>query len=176
MSWSAFLPTFGVLFLVVMVRANATYWVGRGAAAGTRRLRAVEAEVSPRWQRAQRLVHRWGPIAVVLCFLTVGIQTAVNAVAGIVRMPLRRYLPAVTLGSLVWAAVYATVGLAAARAWLVAAARWPGTAAGVLGLLVVGGGVWVWRRRAAGAGPPESAPVPTEGEDGVQGRTTDMRS
>lgn len=148
MTWSAFLPTFGFLFLVVMARANATYWLGRGAAAGSRRyLRSGEGGDSPRWRRARELVNRWGPIAVVICFLTVGIQTAVNATAGVTRMPLRRYLPAVTLGSILWATLYATVGLAAARAWLAAGIRWPGTIAALAVLLVGVVAVVIVRRR-----------------------------
>ncbi|HLQ82049.1 MAG TPA: hypothetical protein VK103_00820, partial [Bacillota bacterium] len=84
---------------------------------------------------------------VVICFLTVGFQTAVNATAGAVRMPLRRYLPAVTLGGAIWALVYATVGLAAIHAWLAAAVRWPGTVP--ITVVVVGAVValLVWRHR-----------------------------
>nr|WP_257907279.1 VTT domain-containing protein [Janibacter limosus] len=114
----------------------------RGAGAGSRGSRR-RAGRGPRG-----LVHRWGPLAVVLCFLTVGVQTAVNATAGITRMPLRRYLPAVTLGSILWAALYASVGLAAAQAWLSAAARSPVAATVVAVLLVVGLLVLGVRRRA----------------------------
>ena len=157
-TWSAFLPTFGVLFVVVMLRANATYWLGRGAVAGSRRFFGLgEGGLTPRWRRARDLVNRWGPIAVVGCFLTVGIQTAVNATAGVTRMPLRRYLPAVTLGSVLWAALYASVGLAAARAWLAAAARWPGTTVTVALLLLVAVPVIIWRRRRTRE--PVSAPA-----------------
>ena len=155
MTWSQFLPAFAALFVIVMLRANATYWLGRGAAAGGRRWRKAEGEGSPAWQRARDLVNRWGPIAVVLCFFTVGIQTAVNATAGVTRMPLRRYLPAVTLGSIVWATIYATVGLAAARAWLAAAARSPvgATLAAVALVAVVVTIVVVHRRRARRPAP-----------------------
>ncbi|SMC83744.1 DedA family protein [Janibacter indicus] len=155
MTWSQFLPAFAALFVIVMLRANATYWLGRGAAAGSRRWRKVEGDGSPAWQRARDLVNRWGPIAVVLCFFTVGIQTAVNATAGVTRMPLRRYLPAVTLGSIVWATIYATVGLAAARAWLAAAARSPvgATLAAVALVAVVVTIVVVHRRRARRPAP-----------------------
>ncbi|MHA7126625.1 DedA family protein [Janibacter indicus] len=155
MTWSQFLPAFAALFVIVMLRANATYWLGRGAAAGSRRWRKVEGEGSPAWQRARDLVNRWGPIAVVLCFFTVGIQTAVNATAGVTRMPLRRYLPAVTLGSIVWATIYATVGLAAAHAWLAAAARSPvgATLAAVALVAVVVTIVVVHRRRARRPAP-----------------------
>ena len=83
MTWSAFLPTFGFLFVVVMLRANATYWLGRGASAGSRRyLRLGEGGHSPRWVRARDLINRWGPLAVVFCFLTVGLQTADLVAAG----------------------------------------------------------------------------------------------
>lgn len=173
MSWSTFLPTFGFLFLVVMARANATYWIGRGSAAGARRLRRAE-NPSRRWQRAAQFVNRWGPIAVVLCFLTVGIQTAVNATAGIARMPLRRYLPAVIFGSVLWATLYATVGLAAARAWLAAAARWPGTMAvvAVLAVLVVVVLIALVTRRRLRA---RRAPAAEDGEVARRARS-DMRS
>lgn len=67
---------------------------------------------------AETMVARWGAPAVTLCFLTIGIQTAVITAAGVMRMPLRRFVPAALLGSLMWAALYTTVGLAAWEAWL----------------------------------------------------------
>lgn len=182
MSWANFFPTFGVLFLVVMARANATYWIGRGVAAGTRRWRQGEETPSVAWQRAGRLVNRWGPIAVVFCFLTVGIQTAVNATAGVARMPLRRYLPAVTLGSIIWATVYATVGLAAVQAWLAAAAGSPVAATVVALVLVAGVAALVWYRLKhhrsddeGCVGEPAGDPG-VEAEDGVTAAAGDMRS
>jgi len=63
----------------------------------------------------EELAARYGMVAVTMCFLTVGIQAAVHASAGSLRMPLARYLPALTPGALLWAAVYPSVGLAAAR-------------------------------------------------------------
>lgn len=175
MTWSAFLPTFGFLFVVVMLRANATYWLGRGASAGSRRyLRLGEGGHSPRWVRARDLINRWGPLAVVFCFLTVGLQTAVLVAAGAARMPLRRYLPAVTLGSMLWATLYATVGLAAARAWLVAVARWPGTVVAVAVLLVIAVPVIVWRRHRGV--PDRVAAPPVSPRQAVPARTDDVRS
>ena len=44
------------------------------------------------YRRAQRLVHRWGVLAVPACFLTVGLQTAVILTTGVTGMPLRRFL------------------------------------------------------------------------------------
>jgi membrane protein DedA with SNARE-associated domain len=65
----------------------------------------------------QEFVARWGAPVVIVSFLTVGIQTLVNLAAGVLRMPLRRYLPALTVGSIIWAFLYATVGFATFAAW-----------------------------------------------------------
>ena len=46
-------------------------------------------------------------------FLTVGLQTVVNAAAGLIRMPWIRYTVAMLIGCIAWAAIYATVGIAA---------------------------------------------------------------
>jgi membrane protein DedA with SNARE-associated domain len=58
---------------------------------------------------------------VTLSFLTVGFQTAVIAASGALRMPLTQFVPAAVVGSLVWAAVYTTVGFAVVEAWLTGA-------------------------------------------------------
>ena len=63
-------------------------------------------------------MRRFGAPAVTLGFLTVGVQTAINASAGMLRMPQRRFLPAVTLGALLWSLVYTTVGFTVVDAWL----------------------------------------------------------
>lgn len=104
------------LFVIVMLRANGTYWLGRGLRSGARRTRLTALVDSPGFVRAENLVARWGAPVVALCFLTVGVQTMVNLAAGATRMPLRRYLPAVTIGSVIWAFIYATVGFVTIQA------------------------------------------------------------
>lgn len=99
------------LFVVVMCRANATYWLGRAAAAGGRRSQRFGERMRGRtMQRAERLAARLGIFAVPVSFLTIGVQTAINFSAGAMRMPLRRYLPAVIVGCIMWAFIYATLG------------------------------------------------------------------
>ena len=56
-------------------------------------------------------LHRWGPPAVTLSFLVIGLQTMVNLAAGVARMPMRRYLPAVVAGCTVWAFIWGTGGM-----------------------------------------------------------------
>lgn len=145
-----FAASVAVLFVIVMARANATYWAARGVRAGAGRTRFARHLDGPRLARAQDVVRRWGAPAVTVSFLTVGFQTAVNAAAGALQMPQRRYLPAVVLGSVIWAFLYATVGFAVIDAWLRADGR--GWIAGAVVVAVVGLVIWRWarvRRRAS---------------------------
>jgi membrane protein DedA with SNARE-associated domain len=140
------------LFAIVMIRVNVTYWIGRGAVAGFAHTRFGGSLERPKAARAQALIQRWGPYAVVLAFLTIGLQTAINLAAGAARMPLRRYLPAAVAGSVIWALLYATIGLAALEAWLAVAAASPiGAAVGVAALVAVVVWVVVFQRRRAKA-------------------------
>ena len=89
----------GALFLIVLLRAGGTYALGRAVRSGAGRTTRVQRLVdSPRFLRAQDLVARWGAPIVVLSFLTVGFQTLANLAAGVGKMPLRRYLPALVIG------------------------------------------------------------------------------
>jgi len=107
------------LFVIVMARANGTYWIARAARHGAGRTRLSRLFETPGYRRAEQLVARWGAPVVTVSFLTIGIQTMVNAAAGASRMSLRRYLPAVTVGCVVWAFVYATVGAVTLNALVV---------------------------------------------------------
>ena len=106
------------LFVIVMLRANATYWIGRALGSGATRARRVRSLMdSPGYRRVVVWIDRWGPPVVSLSFLTVGVQTLVNLAAGATRMRLRHYLPAVTVGCILWALVYSTVGFVGLRAF-----------------------------------------------------------
>ena len=96
--------------------------------------------------RVQDLVARWGAPVVTLSFLTVGIQTLVNLVAGMTQMPLRRYLPALAAGSLLWGLLYATVGFAGVTAWWQLYQRSPLAAMVLLVVVVLGVAAYVVRQ------------------------------
>lgn len=108
------------LLIVVFCRAQTTYWLGRAAAAGL--LSGVNAKgirgAVGRWfngpipQKGVKILNKWGIIIIPLCFLTVGIQTAVNAGAGILRMPWSKYTIAMLPGCVAWAFIYAFGALA----------------------------------------------------------------
>ncbi len=99
------------LFVIVLLRAGGTYGLGRAAHAGADRTRLRRLLASPRFARAEDLIARWGAPVVAVSFLTVGFQTVANLAAGVTRMPLRRYLPALVVGGLCWAVLYASLGL-----------------------------------------------------------------
>ena len=162
----------GALFMIVLVRAGGTYALGRAARSGASRTSRVQRLVSsPRFIRAQQLVERWGAPIVVLSFLTVGFQTLVNLAAGVGRMPLRRYLPALVIGGLIWAVLYATVGLITVAGLIHLYEVSPvGAVLGSLALMAGLAGYIAWQvRRAHPSSAPESTPdvvfAPQDGAD-----------
>ncbi|MGC4174933.1 DedA family protein [Demequina sp.] len=113
------------LLCVVFLRAQATYWIGRGlrrGAAGSesqpqRRAGMARRFSGPAWQRAQDFVEKWGFVAIPVSFLTIGFQTLVNAAAGFTRMRWDLYTAAMIPGCAAWAAVYSVVGFSLVAAW-----------------------------------------------------------
>jgi len=101
-AWLAF-------FAIVLLRAGATYGIGRAVAAGALRGR----EPGPRVRGAMRHVRRWGPPAVTVSFFTVGAQTAVNLAAGLARMRVPAYLTGLVPGAAIWATIWSTIGMSA---------------------------------------------------------------
>lgn len=159
-----FVIAFAVLLGIVFLRAQATYWAGRGVVTGALHTRLAGRLTSPRLTRAIDALNRWGLPVVTISFLTVGFQTVVNAAAGLTRMRWGRYTLAMLPGCAAWAAIYATVGLAAVTAWfaLNPVPRW--TVVGCAVALAVGIVTVVVLRRRRRTGPPigpASDPVAT---------------
>ncbi|MEU7297143.1 hypothetical protein AB0A76_28755 [Streptomyces exfoliatus] len=105
--------TAGALYAIVLLRAGGTFAVGWLASAGARRSRFAGRISSAKFRRAELAIQRWGAPVVAVSFLTIGFQTAANFLAGSMRMPLPRYLPALFVGGAAWALIYATAGLGA---------------------------------------------------------------
>ena len=98
---------------VGIVRTSIVYGLGVLTAEGGARFdRIRKAMDSPLYRKARAFINRWGVIAVPLCFLTVGLQTAVIITTGFTKMPLRRWVPAMLLGTFIWACIYTTIGFA----------------------------------------------------------------
>lgn len=124
---------FAVLWAIAMLRGQATYWLARWAteaaadetaAEGSLRARFAGWLARPLVVRARRLLEGWGWPVVSLSYLTVGLQTAVLASAGVLRMAWPRFAAAQTLGALGWAMVYTTIGATAWQSVLGGASGW----------------------------------------------------
>ncbi|MFD9723598.1 DedA family protein [Streptomyces sp. NPDC059072] len=149
--------TAGALYAIVLLRAGGTFAVGWLAGAGARRSRFAERISSAKFQRAERAIQRWGAPVVAVSFLTVGFQTAANFLAGSMRLPLPRYLPALFVGGAAWALIYATAGLGVLEVLgRLFAERAAFGVSAVVVLLLVACGVVVYRRRRAALRPGEA--------------------
>lgn len=161
-AWLESLPLgAAILFFwaVAIVRTTVVFSLGRAATTtGSRRSDRVRGFMGTAvYRRAQRLVNRWGVLAVPACFLTVGLQTAVILTTAVTGMPLRRWIPAMLVGTLIWGVVYGTVGMAVVWAWL----EQPWVVAPlVVVLLVVLGRAARTRCRARGERRDEKLPSP----------------
>lgn len=135
------------LFIIVFLRAGGTYLIGRAARAGMSRINPIQRVMaSSVYQRAEQALARWGPPAVVVSFLTVGFQTAINLAAGVVRMRWYRYVPALLIGGAIWATIYTTIGSVSAAAIGIAYSRWPVATIGAAIVLAVALAAWIiWR-------------------------------
>ncbi|RFU83993.1 hypothetical protein DY218_25065 [Streptomyces triticagri] len=146
------------LYVIVLLRAGGTFAVGWLTGAGARRSRFAEKFSAERFQRVERAIQRWGAPVVALSFLTVGFQTAANFLAGSMRMPVRRYLPALFVGGAAWALVYATAGIGILEGLgrLFAEHTALGVA-GVVAIVLAVAGVVVYRRRRTARTPQDTA-------------------
>ncbi len=139
------------LLIVVFLRAQATYWLGRAVRAGLLSSRWRTRFDGPGMDRAHAYLERWGPIGIPVSFLTIGFQTLVNAAAGFAKMRWPLYTIAMIPGCLAWAAAYTLVGLSLWAGALRLGQESPWLLAGVLALLAAVVAVAIRLRRNAGS-------------------------
>lgn len=114
--WSA---AIAFMWLVGVIRTSVIFSLGWLAATGNSRFRKIQYLMNHSlYRRAQVFINRWGVLAVPACFITVGFQTAVILTTGFTRMRLSRWIPAMLAGTLLWATIYATVGMSVVWLWL----------------------------------------------------------
>lgn len=140
------------LFVIVVLRAGSTYLVGRLAAYGARRTRLARLLDSPTFAAASARVDRYGAPVVGLSFLTIGFQTLANLAAGATKMRWIHYLPALALGGLAWALIYATIGTVGLDIFGRLYALSPiGAISGLAALVALIAGYILWQHRRAKA-------------------------
>lgn len=150
---------FVFLFVVVLLRAQATYWLARGAASGAVLATGRQGFLGTmaRWfdgpipRKGAAMLDKWGIIAIPLCFLTVGIQTAINAGAGLVRMRWSTYTIAMIPGCVLWALLYGlgTLAVFAAAIRAVAGSPWGWAGLTLIATLIAAKIAWGRRKRRA---------------------------
>lgn len=148
---------FVFLFVVVLLRAQATYWLARGAASGAVLATGRQGFLGTmaRWfdgpipRKGAAMLDKWGIIVIPLCFLTVGIQTAVNAGAGLVRMRWSTYTIAMIPGCVLWALLYGlgTLAVFAAAIRAVAGSPWGWAGLALIAALITARIAWGRRKR-----------------------------
>ena len=146
---------FVFLFMVVLLRAQSTYWLARAAASGAVLATGRQGFLGAvaRWfdgpvpRKGAAMLDKWGVIVIPLCFLTVGIQTAVNAGAGLVRMRWSTYTIAMIPGCVLWALLYGLGTLAVFAAAIRAVAGSPSGWAGLALIVALIAAKIVWGRR-----------------------------
>lgn len=150
---------FVFLFMVVLLRAQTTYWLARAAASGAVLATGRQGFLGAvaRWfdgpvpRKGAAMLDKWGVIVIPLCFLTVGIQTAVNAGAGLVRMRWSTYTIAMIPGCILWALLYGlgTLAVFAAAIRAVAGSPWGWAGLALIVALIAAKIVWGRRKRRA---------------------------
>lgn len=150
---------FVFLFMVVLLRAQSTYWLARAAASGAVLATGRQGFLGAvaRWfdgpvpRKGAAMLDKWGVIVIPLCFLTVGVQTAVNAGAGLVRMRWSTYTIAMIPGCVLWALLYGlgTLAVFAAAIRAVAGSPWGWAGLALIVALIAAKIVWGRRKRRA---------------------------
>ena len=163
-----FWVVYATLLVVILLRAPTTYWIGRGLGAGMLRSRIGE-RLGPRLDQAKERIDRYGAPVVTLSFFTVGMQTAINFSAGVVRMAFPRYFAAAFVGGLAWAGLWGSVISGLVGAWVALFLNSPWTALGMVVLAAVLVGTLVVRARRRAARRQADAAEEAGSRDALQG-------
>ncbi|WP_327090126.1 VTT domain-containing protein [Nonomuraea sp. NBC_01738] len=135
------------LMIGLFIAFQAYYWIGRKLGEKLYESRIGVEVGRERIEKVERVVERWGALAVYGCFWVPVLRHTLPWVAGALRVSYPWYVVASALGCLTWAPVW-WLGLSAlVFGWLELAARSPVTAAVVAVLIVAGVTAWIVRRR-----------------------------
>ncbi|GIG90762.1 DedA family protein [Plantactinospora endophytica] len=154
------LPAMVVVSTVAAIAGDSVgYEIGRWTGPPLRRSRPGRWIGEERWTRAERFVARHGPLAVLLGRWVGVLRTLVPALAGMNRMPYRRFLLFNALGGAGWATAVVLLGYLAGASWRRLENHLGEAGAGFAALVVICLAAW-WlfrrrrRRRARGGARP----------------------
>jgi membrane protein DedA with SNARE-associated domain len=103
---------------------------------------------SDQWTRAESFFQRWGGLSVFLTrFLITGIAAPVNVIAGMGTISFRTFLIYDVSGEAIWVFGYGGLGYLFGSQWEVIGEFISGFGGLILGLVILGVGVWLWKKR-----------------------------
>jgi membrane-associated protein len=139
----------GVVAGCAAVGDNIGFWLGRRYRLKMRETKVVRKLGQHHWDRAGRLLRKWGIGAVLLARFLPVVRTLMPAAAGASGMSYGRFCCSSLVGAVSWSVMHVSIGWAAG-----ASAKYVeemlGQASWILVVLVVlvGVGIWFWRSRA----------------------------
>ncbi|MCI2420443.1 DedA family protein [Saccharopolyspora sp. K220] len=142
-----FLVLAGVVAVCAAVGDNIGFWLGRRYRLKMRETKVVRKLGQHHWDRAGRLLCKWGIGAVLVARFLPVVRTLMPAAAGASGMSYGRFFVSSLLGAVAWSATHVSIGWAAG-----ASAKYIeevlGQASWILAalLVLVGLGIWFWRR------------------------------
>jgi membrane protein DedA with SNARE-associated domain len=105
--WQAVLVLQAASLLGTTALYGATRWAGRGVVYR----HGHRAGLSPaRLDRAERWLHRYGPLAIIAGRLIPGLRVPTTIACGVLGLPLRTFLPSMAVGALLYVVFYALLG------------------------------------------------------------------
>ncbi|TMR94825.1 DedA family protein [Nonomuraea basaltis] len=135
-----------ILILALFGAFQIYYWVGRRLGEKLYDSRVGVKLGRERIAKIERVVEKWGALAVYGCFWVPMLRHTLPWVAGALRVSYPWYVVASALGCLTWAPMWWFGLTAFVWGWLELAARSP-VAAAAVALLAVAGGPWFMVRR-----------------------------
>ncbi|MGP4020201.1 DedA family protein [Saccharopolyspora sp. 5N708] len=138
----------GVVAVCAAVGDNIGFWLGRRYRLKMRETKVVRKLGQHHWDRAGRLLCKWGIGAVLLARFLPVVRTLMPAAAGASGMAYGRFFFSSLVGAVAWSATHVSIGWAAG-----ASAKYIEEMLGqaswilVVLLVLVGVGIWFWRRR-----------------------------
>ena len=114
---AGFWPMLLVAICGAVVGDSLGYEIGRRVGPRLRRTRLGEKMGQERWERAEAYLSLKGGRAIFLGRFVAVVRSLVPAMAGVTRMPYRKFLAWNALGAVVWASMYVTIGYFAGRSY-----------------------------------------------------------